>query len=809
MSAGWLLWESIRMKSQFMLCLSAGSILWLGALHTSRVYAESAAATDSANQLEEVVVTARRREESLSRVPITIAAFTNKQLVDRSITSQEDMQSAVPGLTVRSTNSSNDLNYSIRGQTLVAYSSSSPAVLPYINDVQANTGGTAMIYDLGALQVLKGPQGTLFGRNTTGGAVLFNTATPGEQFGGFFTERLGDYNLRETIAAVDLPINEKILIRIAGDTKRRDGYVTNLFDDDSPKLGQVVQDSIRTTVLLRPVDKLEISTVFQYNDSGGNSANGGVYSVYGPNNTVYSVQSPTGYKPNQGPLTDSVAVNYSPLINGVAGPGTFNRYLAAHPGVDPLGILNYVGVQAANGPYTVDENAPNSHSGTDDVITSTAKIELNDASRIKNIFGFVKSETVDLVDLDGTPFGIYTYLNHPLSGLTTDRRQLSDELQWSGDIGSTLNYIAGVYAAEETIATFNYFGDFDLLPLSPQSDNNLRYRTNDRQEAVFIQTGYNLFELTGIHGLTFNTGFRWTHDKFDLAQLPDSAFAGAPAESTSASKPSWLVGLDYQLTDGLLLYVTQRGSWRTGGINGIAPPKPVTVEDGGNIFLPETTTDVEIGTKFKGNWGSIPVTLNVAAFNQWVKNVQSNTLFTVGTLIGSFTNNIPKAQITGFEIDAVANLTNWLQFGFNGADTYARYTDGHVSYPTFGFSANYGPYEDTPQWTGTAFAQTHFDFEHVAEMVLRADVYAQNYFYFSNLNSTTNPGTKIPGYSLTNLRLELNNVRDSQFSFSVFARNVLNRAYYTGGLATGYSAGINMVNVGEPRMFGVELTYKF
>jgi iron complex outermembrane receptor protein len=694
-----------------------------------------------------------------------------------------------------------------------AYSESSPGVLAYFNDVSVNTAGSALIYDLGSLQVLKGPQGTLFGRNTTGGAVLFTSARPANEFGGYFTERLGDYNLRETIAAIDLPIaDDKVLLRIAGDTRRRDGYVTNLYNNS--KLGQDVRDSVRTTLLVRPMDKLENTTVLQYNSAGGNNANGGIYSVYGPDGaTVYTTASPGGYKPNQGPLTTSVGLFYSPAI----GAATWAAFVAAHPKVDPLGIIHYIGVQAANGPYTVNENDANFHSATDDIVTNTTKYDFSDHSRIKNIFGFVSSQSVDAFDLDGTPYGIYTFVAPNGTGFNYKRKQFSEELQWSGELlNKSLNYVAGLYAAGEQKKTFSHFGVFDLLPLAPSSPTERFYKSTDKQWAEYVQSNYNLGELTGLSSLTINAGFRWTHDEYELEQFSGMGGGrlnglnyGAPKESVSAGKPSWSVGLDYQPNEALLLYVAQRGSWRTGGISGEAPPILATIDRGGNVYLPETTTDVEVGAKFRGDLFGIPVTLNAAAYDQRVKNVQRVIYFAIAGNLTGLTANIPEAEISGFELEAVGNLTKWLQLGFNVADTDARYTNGHVEFTAFNVTANYGPYADTPKWTGTAFAQLHSTFEHVGEAVFRADVYAQNYFYFSNLGSTANPGVKIPGYALANLRFELNKVRDSQFSVSAFAKNVLNRTYYTGGLATGNSAGENLVNVGEPRMFGVELHYAF
>ena len=111
--------------------------------------AASAGQSATDNELGEITVTARRRDESLERVPISIIAFGQDQLSNRSITSEEDLQSAAPGLILRSTSTSTNLTYSIRGQTVDPFSTSSSAVLPYFNDVNANTGGVTQIYDLG------------------------------------------------------------------------------------------------------------------------------------------------------------------------------------------------------------------------------------------------------------------------------------------------------------------------------------------------------------------------------------------------------------------------------------------------------------------------------------------------------------------------------------------------------------------------------------------------------------------------------------------------------------------------------------
>jgi iron complex outermembrane receptor protein len=188
------------------------------------VAAAPGAAAAPASELSAVVVTARRRSENLEKVPVAISALGAVQMAARTIVSERDLQAAVPGLIVRASEQQNQLNYAIRGQTIDAFSGSSPGVLTYFNDVAVSGVSATTFYDLEGVQVLKGPQGTLFGRNTTGGAVLFNTVKPSNTFGGFIDAQIGDLNLRDVKGAIDIPIvTDKVQLRVAGDYRSRDG----------------------------------------------------------------------------------------------------------------------------------------------------------------------------------------------------------------------------------------------------------------------------------------------------------------------------------------------------------------------------------------------------------------------------------------------------------------------------------------------------------------------------------------------------------------------------------------------------------
>src|ERR1700682_904407 len=129
-------------------------------------------------EMPSIVVTARRTSERLQDVPVAVTAIAAESLAEQRIESQVDLQFATPGLTVRQTGSSDQLNFAIRGQSIDAFSFACPAVVDYFDEVQVGGGAATSLFDLDSIQVLKGPQGTLFGRNATGGAVLYRAKKP-------------------------------------------------------------------------------------------------------------------------------------------------------------------------------------------------------------------------------------------------------------------------------------------------------------------------------------------------------------------------------------------------------------------------------------------------------------------------------------------------------------------------------------------------------------------------------------------------------------------------------------------------------
>ena len=242
------------------------SIVWtflVSALHVS-VHAQTgtsgvSSASASKNEgtaLEEVVVTARHERENLQNVPISITAISGEEIRQKNITDPEDFNTTVPGLTVQPAYLARDsATYTIRGQGQIL-GGAPPAVATYFNDVPTIVTGSGYFFDLENIEVLKGPQGTLFGLNSTGGAVLLVPQRPTNDFEGYVDATVGNYHERRYQAVVNIPIISDVLsVRFAVDDNMRDGYTTNpvngqQYDDTDYQAGRI-------GVIFRPNDRFE------------------------------------------------------------------------------------------------------------------------------------------------------------------------------------------------------------------------------------------------------------------------------------------------------------------------------------------------------------------------------------------------------------------------------------------------------------------------------------------------------------------------------------------------------------------------
>ena len=748
---------------------SSGALLSVLTLSISApVQAETGSEQSAQTAIEEVVVTARRKDESLSEVPIAISAMDSEQLQDKQVKTDSDLQVAVPGLTVRQTQGNNSLTYSIRGQTADTFSGSPSAVVTYFNDVPLTVASSSSLYDLESIQVLKGPQGTLFGRNATGGAVLFNSAKPSNETEASITARVGNFDTRELDAMVNVPlVDDTLLLRVALNGIQKTGYIENLFNGDD--LGDIDRNSGRISLAWLPTDRFENLLVTQYSRiEGTNTGASYPYSIYDTNCTVLNCSS---------------------------------SFLSAN-----------VEEQKQLGPYKTRHPWTAEHRGTDWMVTNTTSFDLTDTLTIKNILGVSHADTDSEQPQLGVPFATILTANIVTgeSGNETDADSVSNEIQLQGSsFDSQLDWIVGVYVQNYQVDTLwpqTYFE-------SPASALTNSFRISNQSRAVYAQGTYDLAGLTGVEGLRVTSGVRYTREKVTIEQLPEATYTfGAPDQQDTFSDPSWDVGLEYQATDELLTYIKTRGSFRSGGFNGAAPPVNADATGGGNKFESENVQDLEAGFKFRGEWLNRPTTFNMAIYKLWIEDVQRVEFPDpdgAGPLASiAVTANVPETTVQGIEVEASALVNDWLELGIALTYTDAEFTDGDVT--LFGENYSYGPVGDTPESSGSLYAVVDFPVSpELGEVSLRSEIYAQSAQYFSNAADTIAPGTKLPGYEPLNARLSWRDMMGSQFSSALFAKNITDEEYFVGGMTLAAALGHNAAAVGEPRTFGLELNYQY
>lgn len=777
------------------------------------VQASSASAQETASEADasagsgDIIVTAQRRSETLERTPVSVAVLGGDALAKQAIVSEADLQIATPGLTVKAGQSSNQLNYSIRGQTVDAFTSSRPSVLPYFNEVQVGSVGASSFYDLESIQVLKGPQGTLFGRNSTGGAVLFTSVKPRDDFGGYVSARAGNYSHYQLEGAINVPlVTDTVLLRVAGYFQRRDGFQFNLFNNQ--RVGDVERESVRASLTIRPNSAIENNLVVAYSHTGGGST--------------------TGVLRNAQSIADNLAgksfvpasLLYSPLLDVAIGvPGAWDTYLALNPRVNPLGLVGAADEQNARGPYVVDQDGLNFIRANSIVISNITTFDIGEDTQIKNVIGYVRQRSLESGEFDGTNMSIDSNgvagQNNGDVGRGGLIKQFSEELQLNGKTFSQqLTYVVGVYFSDESDHSRSLSKIVCLLPFIPCTDQYNSGRTTNKTYAGYGQGTLDLSNIVGLQGLSFTGGARYSSEKVTFEHTRDDFFIVNPRpeyiftpQSNTFKNFSWSLGLEEQFNDNLLVYVKSRRSYRSGGFNFYAPPLVGLGNDAGAAYRSERAQDIELGMKFRGDVGGMPTRFNLALYEMKIDDIQRANYVSINGSLAGLTVNVPKSKVSGFELDGTINPVQWLNVGGTLNYTKARFTDSRVQ--VFGNApVDFGPYPDTPRWTASGYAEVTAPVSGDIEATLRGDVYHQTRSFFSSTNDTINPFSDIPGYTIANFRLGIQN-DEVGWSLSGVVKNAFKKTYYVGGLAFYSLFSLNTVVPGEPRTFLVEARFKF
>jgi iron complex outermembrane receptor protein len=758
-------------KSWLNRVIQIGLILAYGA-SPSLLFADQSTSTTSATSqnsgaLEEVIVTARRKEENLQTVPIAITAFSQAQLNQNNIESVQDLQYYVPSLS--ETGQRRDaMAISIRGQGSSGYSSL-PGVLIYLNEVPTPVDdlgqsftGPGTLFDLENVQVLKGPQGTLFGRNAIGGAVLLQSKRPTNDVDGSVEVGYGNYNNREVLAIFNAPIStDTVLFRIALKTQERDGFTRSLGDPDHPNgtdLDNVNYIAGRATITFRPNDSFQNDLIYD----GLSSATHGT----------------------------------SVLLDNVDPNGAL---ASLYPSI--LGILAQ---QQALGIRTQVPLDTDIFSNSKNVfLTDILRQNFTDTITLRNIIGYRQIEYSYGIDFDGTSLPILDFGN--VAGQKI--QQFTEEAQLQGkSFGGTLDWVAGAFYLSNPPQ--DYSGNDPATQLGGTS--YILSRIGDDSKALYLQGTQDLGSL--VTGLKVTAGFRYTWDQRYLQSLtlPADGICPGPAgpfnsectltNSGKWSAPTWTFSLDYQVTPQTLLYATTRRGYRSGGFNqGVTDPSLAN-------FAPETVTDVELGVKSDFSLFGLPTRINADGYHQSYDNIQVNQfVFAPGdTELLHITQNAATARLWGAEFEQWTNIGEHLQLGLNFDYVNLRYTSfaqGVTPGPLIGQeTANRPPYK-----YGVNARYNFAPSDSLGSMSVWG-----NWTWQDKNGDASDVGGEIPSFGLLTLGGSWNAIARQPIDASFYVTNALNKTYIVQAQSL-YSFGLGaaLASYGEPRMYGVRFRYHF
>ena len=731
------------------------------------------------------------------------------------IVSEQDLQASVPGLQVRGTLSSEQLNYTLRGQSVDAFSGARPGVLPYLNEVQiGGSGSSSAFYDLQSVQVLKGPQGILFGRSATGGAVLFTSQKPTNSLEGYAQGSVGNYGTYQAEGAINLPlVDDRLLLRVAGFYQKHDGYQHNLYNDQD--VGRGKRGGARVSLTTNFSDRLHNDLVVDYLHTSGQSTEG-VISGLSPSGLIPTALLYSGTATPQATATGIAVLSAFTGLPQPLATTLYNAYFA-NPKNFPAGLTAALAAQQARGPFVINIDGDNAYRNDNVIVTNSTTLELSDNTKIKNIFGYTDLYAQISNDTDGSPYAI-AQASPPGHNVT---RQTSNELQLLGDaLNNRLSYVTGFYYSKESFTYLSYASSFDILgPYAPTltTDYNLSNTT-------YAGYGHATYKLTD-NGLAVNAGLRYTSEKVEYTNMSDDTnhvSCGNPGvgcdQNHTFKKLSWQIGLEDQVNSNLLLYAVSRRAYKSGGFNGFVAPLVGSAINAGNGFSSERVTDAEVGAKFQGRVAGMPARLNTAFFYSWGADLQRTAYALVGVQSRVVTANVPHGNTYGLEADGQIKPTDWLTLGATGTYTHADFSGVSAGSTAIagcqgatvvanGLATCFDQVPDTPKFTGSLYADIKVPVTADLSATLHGDVYHQASAETSTL-SVNRTGTTKPAYTLANFGVDIESEKDG-WALTTSIKNAFNEVYYIGGIPTGALYQINTLIPGLPRTYSIGARIKF
>ncbi len=568
--------------------------------------------------IPDIVVTARKTSESIQDVPIAITALNTRQLEQGRVYDVKNLGELVPGLTVAGTG---QRGYPvIRGiTTRTPDAGADTAVGQYIDQIYQPRVANSLtgLLDLDRIEVLKGPQGTLFGRNTIAGAINYVTKRPGDTLDVHGMAGTGNRGLFETRDSISGPINSTVSVGLAGMYRNDQGNI-DVVNAQGKKIGDdgVNDYGGRLSVLWKPTAKLEIYGTAMYlrlRSATLNQADGNPSGVLAPNFARAGFYTPSSF-----------VADYRQYQAGLTDPGYLRRNLAEY--------------------------------------SLRADWSLSDYLTFTSLTGYQRFKLSSKQDLDNEVQEIATFYDNQKSDTVSQEFRLaghSNVLKWN---------VGGNYFYDNL--TVNEDTDISHIVPVPLLSSSAVKTTS---WAVFGQ-GY----LTPVDNLTITAGLRYSHDHrdyretqqfFPIGQNYDSALVPSWNTTPSWSNVSYTVGVDYHLRKGLMVYVSHSRGYRSGGIQ----QRAQTVAEASQNYGPEVARQYEIG--LKSEFLDRKLIFNVAAYRIDYSDIQINQVSFNGAFAASVIQNAAKARMEGVEVDGKAYLSRAISVDFGYSYNNSRFLD--------------------------------------------------------------------------------------------------------------------------------------
>ncbi|MDB5470078.1 MAG: hypothetical protein JWR84_1638 [Caulobacter sp.] len=725
---------------------ASAAIAAFGVTMAAPALAQTDPAAPAANEVEEVVVTAQKREQNLQDVPAAVSAFGEQQLQAQATQNLTDLSSKIPNVVLAPVGAYPYASaFYIRGLGFADVESTfEPSVGVEMNGIYLarNSGALQDFFDIASVEILRGPQGTLYGRNTIGGVVSVRTKTaqPGDAFGGAVQGTVGDHGRLEGRAALNIPMGDSFALRVSGLYKSYDGYNHNVTTGKDEGDNEVY--SGRASLVFKPNEVFDATLVADFDQERGTGAS--FRNAALPGNVYYNFSPDTG-----SPVFSAAARAKAKDVRNVYGnTPTFAK-------IDTWGLALTLNLDVGFGTLT-------------------------------SITGYREFDDKVQSDYDASPVNFFYAFRDQT------HHQFSQELRLGGEAGP-VTYVVGAYFMDQGYDITNTQGGLIYggaqVPQIASQDNTAW--------ALFGQLDWEVTDK-----LTLTAGGRYSYEEKEFTNQP-LFFPVSMTYKNDWDNFSPKLGANYAFTDDLMAYATWSKGFRSGGYNGRA----ASFTSAGP-YDAEIVESYEAG--LKAELFERRLRLNGAVFSSTYSDMQVGSQgLTSGGIYESIVTNAGKARIDGAELEGLWIVGGGLRINGNIAWLDARFEENLTDFTSDGIDNPTDnsdlPLAYAPEWSGS-FGVTYERNVGIGDVTFNANaVYMDDIYTSGGLLNRTSDVQVRPANTLYDATLSFE--ADAGWRVALWGKNLTDEEVINNTFGLGALGNLRVYQA--PRTFGFEVGYKF